>query len=394
MMRNAKRRIAALVGILIVAGLVVGLWQLQRGRPQVARAELRVDSAAGAADFARAREPRPFDFPRDHGPHLEYQTEWWYYTGNLSGADGQRFGFQLTFFRRGLRSGETQRPSEWAGNHVYFAHFTVTDVTRERFVATERFSRGAAGLAGAQAEPYRVFLEDWSAEVVTPPLTRSDGTVRLHAVHDEYEIDITVEPLKPAVANGDDGLSQKSDEPGNASYYYSFTRLRATGTVTRSGEQIPVQGTAWMDHEYSTSALGPTIEGWDWFSLQLDDDWDLMYYGLRDEDGSLDPVSEGTLVAPDGTARRLRLPEVDVEVLDTWESPHSGAVYPSKWRLRVPSARLDLIVEPLLADQELTVSTVYWEGAVRVTGTHGDAPVAGRGYVELTGYAHSLQGEF
>lgn len=216
----------------------------------------------------------------------------------------------------------------------------------------------------------------------------------MRAHTDEIEIDITIEPTKPAVLHGNAGLSPKSDTPGNASYYYSFTRLHAEGTVTTRGETVPVQGDAWMDHEFSTSALASDQVGWDWFSLQLDDGWDLMYFQLRRDDGSIEPVSEGTLVAPDGTPTRIPLEEGSLEVLDQWTSPHSGATYPAGWQLNIPGAGLALTIEPLLADQELNVSTIYWEGAVRLRGTHAGAPVSGRGYVELAGYAHSMQGQF
>lgn len=388
-----RRMVLLLIGLMVVSA---GIWfAYTRGDDQqVARAQLQIDQPDNTNAFARAYEPRPFEFPRDHGPHPEYQTEWWYYTGNLEAADGRQFGFQLTFFRRALEPGDTERPSDWAVSQVYFAHFTTTDVANENFVEAERFSRGGAGIAGAQAEPYRVWLDDWSAEVIDGPLTRDAGTVRLRATNEAYSLDITVEPVKPAVANGENGLSQKSEEPGNASYYYSFTRLLAEGTITTAGEPISVEGSAWMDHEYSTSALGPHAEGWDWFSLQLSDGWDLMYYGLRNEDGTDDPVSEGTFVAPDGTTRRITLDEIEVEVLDTWTSPENGAEYPAGWRLRIPSEDVDLIVEPMIANQELNVSFTYWEGAVRVTGTHAGTDITGVGYVELTGYAHTMQGEF
>lgn len=394
MAKNMKRRIIVLLIALVFVSAGIWFVYVRDNGQQVARAQLRIEPPDNTDAFARASEPQPFEFPRDHGPHPEYQTEWWYYTGNLEAADGRQFGFQLTFFRRGLVPGTAQRPSDWAANQVYFAHFTTTDVANQNFVEAERFSRGGAGIAGAQAQPYRVWLDDWSAEVIDGPHTRDSGVVRLRAVNDTYSLDITVEPAKPAVANGENGLSQKSEEPGNASYYYSFTRLIADGTITRGDTEVPVEGTVWMDHEYSTQAIGSNIRGWDWFSLQLSDGWDLMYYGLRNEDGSVDPVSEGTLVAPDGTAQRISLDEIEVEVLDRWTSPESGAEYPAEWRLRIPSEDIDLIIKPMIADQELNVSFTYWEGAVRVAGTHAGTDITGEGYVELTGYAHTMQDRF
>lgn len=382
-----KRRIPLLFLLATLVG-AAWLWQTQARQPKVVRARLQSSTAGDVSGFARAFEPRPFEFPRDHGPHPEFQTEWWYYTGNLETNDGQAFGFQLTFFRRGLTPGTVQRASSWGTNQVYLAHFALTDVAEGRFEATERFSRGAAGLAGAQADPYHVWLENWSVQAL-------DGErVRLRASDDDRAIDLTLTPQKPPIGHGDQGLSPKSAMPGNASYYYSFTRLVAEGDISRGDERLPVRGSAWMDHEYSTSALAPDQVGWDWLSLQLDNGWDVMYFQLRRADGSIEPVSSGSLVAPDGTVTPIRRDDVALEVLDTWTSPHSGARYPSRWRVQLPAANLDLIVEPLIADQELNVSFIYWEGAVRVTGTQAGSPVTGRGYIELTGYAHSMQGEF
>lgn len=382
-----KRRVIFLM-ILAAIAATAWLWKAQARQPKVARARLQASTAADVNGFARAYEPRPFEFPRDHGPHPEFQTEWWYYTGNLETADGQAFGFQLTFFRRGLAPGIVHRASSWGTNQVYLAHFALTDATQGHFAATERFSRGAAGLAGAQADPYRVWLENWGVEAIDAE------RVHLHASDGDRALDLTLTPQKPPVAHGDRGLSPKSATPGNASYYYSLPRLAAEGSISRGDERLQVQGSAWMDHEYSTSALAPDQVGWDWFSLQLDDGWELMYFQLRRADGSIEPVSSGSLIAPDGSVTQIHRDDVTLEVLNTWSSPHSGARYPARWHVRLPSAGLDAIVEPLLADQELNVSFVYWEGAVRITATHTDTPITGRGYVELTGYAHSMQGEF
>jgi len=327
--------------------------------------------------FARATEPRPFTFPRDHGPHLEYAIEWWYYTGNLQSPEGRRFGFQFTIFRSGLMPGDLERPSAWASSSVYMAHFALSDITGGRFDAFERFSRGAAGLAGAQSEPFRVWLEDWVAEGLGP-----DGMpMRLRAAEGDVAIDLTLTAGKPPVLQGDRGLSQKSADAGNASYYYSFTRMPISGTVRIGNASYPVSGLGWMDREWSTSALGEDQVGWDWFALHLDDGRDLMFYRLRLRNGGVDPYSKGVLVSAEGTARRLNAGDVLVEPLDYWTSPRSGATYPARWRLRVPGEAIDLILTPLLADQELPVTVVYWEGAVSISGS-----ASGSGYIEMTGY--------
>ncbi|HWM94887.1 MAG TPA: lipocalin-like domain-containing protein [Thermoanaerobaculia bacterium] len=340
---------------------------------------LRSDDNQG---YARAIEPREFSFPKDHGPHPEFRTEWWYYTGNLSTQEGRRFGFQLTFFRSAFAPSMPERSSKWATRQAYLAHFTVSDIDGGRFHSFERWSRGALGLAGSRGEPFRVWLEDWSAE--------GDSTMRLRAAEDGIALDLVLQPGKPPVLQGVRGLSQKSAEPGNASYYYSLTRMPASGTVSLGNERFAVSGLAWMDREWSTSSLGQDQVGWDWFALQLGDGQDLMLYQLRRKDGTPDPASKGTLVGPRGESRHLDLQDFELEVTDWWESPRSGARYPAGWRLRIPSGNLDLRIEPLLAGQELDVSFQYWEGAVRVEGASRGQPVRGRGYVEMTGYTEAL----
>ena len=354
-----------------------------RERPIDPRASLSVSGALTATDdrgYARALAPRELHFPADHGPHPEFRTEWWYYTGNLATAEGRRFGFQLTFFRSALAPGMPARSSAWATRQAWLAHFTVSDVQGGRFHSFERWSRGAVGLAGAQADPFRVWVKDWTAEGKPPGmhLTASAG---------DTGIDLVLQPGKPLVLQGDRGLSRKSAEPGNASYYYSLTRMPAAGTVRLGDERFPVTGDAWMDREWSTSSLGRDEVGWDWFALQLADGEDLMLYRLRRKDGSIDPASSGTVIGPRGETRPLGLAEFQLEGSGEWRSPRSGARYPARWRVRMPSEDLDLEIRPRLADQELDVSFRYWEGAVAVEGTRRGKPVQGQGYVELTGYS-------
>ncbi len=336
-------------------------------------AALRGGDTAG---YARATAARPFSFPADDGPHPEFRTEWWYFTGNLEGEHGERFGFQLTFFRNALAPAMEPRTSTWATRQVYMAHFALADVPGRRFHDRERFARGAAGLAGADGAPLRVWLDDWEVGGTAP--------FRLHAADGDAAIDLALEPGRPPVLQGDRGLSQKGPEPGNASYYYSRTRMPASGTVTSGGRTYVVRGAAWMDREWSTSALGPDLVGWDWFALQLADGRDLMVYRLRRGDGTGDPFSHGTLVGQDGRSRGLAPAEFTLEPQGAWTSPRSGARYPAAWRVRVPGEGLDLAVTPVLADQELEASVVYWEGAVDVAGS-----TAGRGYLEMTGYSPS-----
>lgn len=347
-----------------------------------ARTDVAAVLAAPDAGFARALVPRPFRFPADHGPHPEFRTEWWYYTGNLWAGDGRHFAFQLTFFRFALAPEPMARASAWAASQVYMAHFTITDAGAGRFHAAERFSRGALALAGARAEPYRVWLGAWRASG-----TGAHFPVSLAAADAGYAIDLRLDRDKPVVANGDAGLSRKSAEPGNASYYYSIPRMSARGRLTTPEGAWEVEGTAWFDREWSTSALGPDQVGWDWFALQLSDGRDLMLYRLRTRGGGVDPHSAGTLMEADGRTRGLGAADFLLDELDHWSSPRGGARYPSRWRVRVPSAGIDVEVVPAMADQELELAFRYWEGASRVSGISGSAPVTGHGHVELTGYA-------
>jgi len=382
-MRNTTLLIVLLV---LLGGLSVGVFLLSREQTEI-RATVAVAASLGGGveGYDRALGPRPIVFPDDHGPHPAFKLEWWYFTGNLQAADGRPFGYQFTLFRSALSPPDPSRParvSNWATNQLYLAHFTVTDVEGGRFQAFERYSRGAAGLAGAVADPFRIWLEDWSVEQAGAAMP----AMRLRAADADLALDLFLDTGRPIVLQGDQGFSRKGPGEGQASYYYSMTRLDTKGTITLGAEQYPVEGLSWMDREWSTSMLGDTQLGWDWFSLQLDDGRDLMYFQLRERDPTHSPYTDGLLVAPDGTTRPLATSEVLLEVLDTWKSPVDGAVYPSKWRLRIPGEALDLTVVPYLADQELDVSVRYWEGAVRLEGTAAGRPIQGNGYVEMTGY--------
>jgi len=332
------------------------------------------------AAFARALTPHAFAFPADHGPHPEFRNEWWYVTGNLDDEDGRRFGFELTFFRFALSPTLPASSSAWRTKQVYIAHLAVTDAEDEQFYVARRYSRGAVGLAGAQVEPFRVWIDNW--EVVE----RSSDAWRLRANDDAFGIDVELAPLKLPVLHGIDGLSQKSADRGNASYYYSITRLQTEGRLRIGKREYTVSGLSWLDREWSTSALADDQAGWDWFALQLSDGSELMLYGLRKTDGTRDAASAGTFVGADGVASHLDANDIEITVLDTWASPEGGS-YPSRWMLRVPRLGLELTVTPIVADQELFTTVRYWEGAVDLTGERDGLPLEGRGYVELTGYA-------
>ncbi len=349
-----------------------------------------ITEAVQAEGFVRSEGPVPLSFPEDHGPHPDYQTEWWYYTGNLETDAGRHFGYQLTIFRRALLPATERSPREsaWAADQVYMGHFALTDVDGREHYAFERFARGAAGLAGAAAAPFAVWLEDWRVEET------GDNIYRLAASQEGLELDLTLVDEKGPVLQGDRGYSQKGPEAGNASHYYSLTRLRSSGTVQVEGKSFQVAGESWMDHEYSTSALSQGQIGWDWFSIQMDDGSELMVFQIRRDDGSVDMFSSGSWISAEGDVTRLGREDFRIEVLDNWRSPDSGATYPARWTISVPKLDLRLSVEPYLSDQELDVSYAYWEGAVRVAGTRAGRQLAGHGYAELTGYAGSMQGQF
>jgi predicted secreted hydrolase len=340
--------------------------------------------------FKQAVPGYALKFPADHAAHPDYRTEWWYYTGHLQTTTGKRYGYQLTFFRHRVdSSGPTLHPSKWFADNVYMAHMAISDETARRFVYGEKLNRAALGLAGASAQRYHVWNEDWLAERL--------GSVQ-HLTGDipGYKLNLIVTPVKPPVLHGaaQDGLSQKGEGPGHASYYYSFTHLKTEGVLQTSEGAFDVEGISWMDHEFSSSQLTESQVGWDWFSVQLANNYELMLYHMRHKDGSIDAHSSGTLVRPDGTSLHLRRDDMQVQAHGQWKSPKSGAVYPQRWTIRIPTVELTLALEPVLAEQELVTDNstrvTYWEGSVSVRGSMQGEATEGVGYVELTGYVQRV----
>ena len=342
-------------------------------------------SGDGEGAFARAVEPMEFVFPKDHGAHPDYKTEWWYYTGNLKTDSGREFGYQLTFFRRALAAEMPVRESNLGTSQIYMAHFALTDVKAKTHTSFERFSRGAGGLAGARGEPtYEVWLEDWSA-------SQDGGSVfRLQAVNDQIEprvaINLNLQETRPPLLHGERGLSRKGPERGNANHYYSLVGLDTEGTIISRGETYDVTGKSWMDHEFGTSALSIGVVGWDWFGLQLDDGTALMFGRLRVSEGGHLGIFEATVSYVDGRQFPIQPRDFTVTATGSWNSPDTGITYPSGWQVRIPSLDIELRIEPLISNQELYSGFTYWEGAVSVEGKIGGKTSKGRGYVELTGY--------
>jgi len=341
--------------------------------------------------FETPRPGRLWTFPRDHGAHPDYRTEWWYYVGHLQAASGEAFGYQLTFFRAALRKPDPQARSAWSLDTVYFAHLALTDPGRRTFVFRDRAGRGALGLSGAAPGTMKVWIDAWQAEL-------KGEEFHLQAQDGGLGLDLRLKPRKPPVLHGQGGYSRKSERPEAASYYYSLSRLDTEGTVIVAGRTLPVAGVSWMDHEFFTSAMARGLAGWDWFSLQLADGWEVMLYLLRHQDGTVAPASSGTLIDPQGGARHLKLADFTVKATGFWTSPHTGARYPAGWEIALPGAGYRLTLTPTVADQEIRApapaQVTYWEGQVRIQGAKNGVPVAGVGYAELTGYAGGLGARF
>lgn len=345
-------------------------------------------SAGSRQGFERVLRPRRFEFPKDHGPHPEYKTEWWYFTGNLTDRKQRHFGYQLTFFRIGLLRDSPISKSRWRTNQIYMAHFAITDTHNQKYFYKQRIARDALDLVGSRSKPFAVWFENWSAKESGSPVSDCRGCLdlELKAASEGIELSLRLTSLKPVVLQGEQGLSRKSKTKGNNSYYYSLTRLETEGHLLVEDQEHAVSGLSWLDREWSTTALEETQSGWDWFALHLSDGRDLMFYQLRDKSGSSEPTSSGVLVSRSGSVQRLNHQAVSLRVLDYRVNPISGVRYPARWQLHVPNHNLNLELTPWLADQELRGIVRYWEGAVKAKGTSANQPIQALGYVELTGY--------
>jgi len=303
--------------------------------------------------FCKALPGYQFEFPRDHFSHRCFRTEWWYFTGNLSDENGRRFGFELTFFREGVDN-PYPNPSRWRVDDLYLAHFAISDLAAERFFYADRLHRPGIEMAGADLDKGRIWNADWSAELRT---TGGGESWLLQAAEGDHRIRLELTPLRPPVIQGRDGVSQKAEGEGNASHYYSLTRLATSGVIETGGVTYNVSGLSWMDHEFSTNQLQPNQVGWDWLSLQLDDGTDWMFFQLRLNDGSRDAHSAGSVVLPDGSSVQLTAADFEMTPLDEWRSPHSGGTYPIRWRIQVPAQGLDVTISAAMEDQELLSRT-------------------------------------
>lgn len=334
--------------------------------------------------FRPARAGWQFEFPRDHGAHPEFRTEWWYFTGHLTVAGGRRAGFEVTFFRVGVDPAASSSPSAWHLRDIAIAHFAVTDLSRGEFRYYEKLNRASPYTAGAAVGRMDVFNEGWSARM------EADGSIRLRAKEGDDAIDLRLTSRKPPAIHGENGVSVKAEGEGYASHYYSLTRLVVSGEASIGGVSGPVTGLAWLDREFGSAVLREYQAGWDWFSIQLEDDTELMLYVIRRRDGSADVTSSGSLVLADGRVIHLERGDFSIIPRGSWRSPHSGATYPMGWTVEVPRLGIRLEVRELMKEQELITESstriTYWEGAAEVTGRSGSNPVRGRAYIEMTGY--------
>lgn len=341
--------------------------------------------SAPGQEFRRAQPGYTYQFPRDHGAHPDFRNEWWYFTGNVSSAEGRQFGYMFTIFRVALTPPGAASPSSLAANQLYFAHFAITDADNRKHESWDRFGRVGFGQAEGSTETLAIRVGQWSVRL------DEEGTIRLRVPNGDSGLALDLRPSKPFVIHGKDGYHRKSGSDGLASHYISFTRLATTGTLRWQGRDHSVTGWSWKDQEFGSDQLAGDQVGWDWFALQLDTGEELMIYQIRNEQGERSGEATSALVLRDGTIEKIPSEQYEIRTTRTWTSPHTGGVYPMGWIIALPRYQGELRVEPVMEDQEMqtrrTTGTSYWEGAIRLSGTWRGARVTGKGYVELVGYS-------
>jgi predicted secreted hydrolase len=340
------------------------------------------------AQYKMALPGYRYEFPRDHFNHPEFQTEWWYTTGNLTGVDGHHYGFELTFFRQGVDR-DPDKTGRWDIQDLYLAHLALSDLDGGKFYNVERTNRAGPGLAGVDERQKRIWNGNWEIR------WNSEEEI-LNVVDEKFSLSFTLHSEKSPVIHGENGVSQKAAGLGHASHYISFTRLQTTGAIEITGKTIEVHGTSWMDHEFFTHSMEAEQVGWGWLSVQLEDNTELMLYQFRRKDGSTDPFSSGTYVDAEG--KSVHLTSTDFRLIPTgeiWTSGVTAAKYPIAWRMEIPKLGLKLEATTRLKSQELTggskLAPSYWEGAIAIEGTRGGVSVRGVGYLEMTGYDRPIE---
>lgn len=338
-------------------------------------------ATAWGQDYKLALPGYQFQFPRDSFNHEDYQTEWWYYTGNLRARDGHRFGFELTFFRQGVSRAANQDP--WFVHDLWMAHLALSDIDAQRFHHQERLNRSGPGIAGVDAKTGLVWNGNWQTHI-------DEHEEDLRGIGEDFGLSLKLVPTKPPVVQGQNGVSQKAAGAGHASHYYSLPRLLATGSIRADGKDYQVEGSAWMDHEFFTGSMAKSESGWDWLSVQFEDGSELMLYRMRHRDGSIDSFSSGSFVDAHGKSRFLSSHDfVMTPEVEKWVSTETKAAYPIRWRISIPMLEIGFEITTPLKAQEMTgtFGPSYWEGAIDATGTRAGTSLRGVGYLEMTGYA-------
>ncbi len=358
-------------------------------------------SSTKSTKYKQAKAGYRFQFPQDHYSHNDYKTEWWYYTGHLKTESNKRYGYELTFFRVGNDILSLPLSSSWRADQIYAAHFALSDENKRTFYFDEKLNRGGIGLAGAKTDAFHVWNEDWQLtfnpetkqHYIKASMPMSDKNNSKSPEH--IQLSLTLTPTKAPIIHGKNGISQKASCEGCASHYYSLTRLKTTGDISIRGKAQSVTGLSWMDKEFGSNQLADNQTGWDWFSIQLDNNTELVLYVLRSSDASQPTYASGTFIGNDGRSRSLKNDDFNIKALKTWASPKSKGVYPIEWQITLPSENLVLNVMPVFENQELitrrSTSVTYWEGSSRVSGTHKGNAIEGQAYVEMTGYAEQFK---
>lgn len=317
-----------------------------------------------------------FSFPRDEAAHDSYKTEWWYYNGHLKSESGHDYGYELTFFRHKIFN-----------QNFYSAHLALSDVDQQKFRFQEKSSVLHPNSAGASASNYYVWNGDWQAK-------EGNGRHLLQASTPEFSIQLNLDTAAAPVIHGIDGVSQKGDGRGVASHYYSRTRMPTDGFVIDHGRKVHVSGDSWMDHEFGSDMMARDASGWDWFSVKLENNSQLMLYLLKHNDGTVDQNSSGTIVNADGSTKHLKRSDFSIQPTASWHSPDSGANYPAGWQVKVPGDNIELSINPTIRNQELLIErstgVTYWEGDCSVLALVGGKAMKGQAYIELAGYAQSV----
>lgn len=371
-MRGAGRAVA---GALFAASALLGAIAVLAGAVGAAAQPARASGPASVVPGYR------MEFPRDHGSHPAFRTEWWYATGWLRTAQGKALGFQITFFRS-RRDEAGANPSAFAPRELIIAHAAISDPAHGRLWTDQRIARAGFNLAQARQGDTDVRLDDWR-------LAREEAGYRVAMHGRDFAFELLLAPTQPPMLNGEAGFSRKGPAPLAASYYYSVPHLAVSGSVVRDGRRVGVDGEAWLDHEWSSEFLEPQAVGWDWVSVNLDDGGALMAFRMRDRDGGV-RWAGGTLRNADGVVRHFAPEQIAFEPRRVWRSPRTAIEYPVAWALRVGEHRFEIV--PLMDDQEsdarLSTGAIYWEGAVRA---RAGGVQLGRGYLELTGYGAPLE---